>query len=373
MTDRFRMLRGALRARGGRALGGIAGVAMGALLVLILMAAERSLTSGIRAYAGSRQIDYWVGARGTDNLIRASSVLPAPLAATIRKVPGVARASCIARGFARAHKVGDSERGVTLLVIGYDQATRLGSAQTVRAGRLASADDEVALDAAAAYHLRARVGDLLELGERRFRMTAITEHTNLMATQLAFLTLEGTVRLAGNGSPCSFIAVQAAERATGLAVDLARLSPDIEVQARDDFEAHSVSEVMTGFRPFAALLGVIGIATASLLLALLVHGMIERSRRELSVLLALGATFSSLVTALLAELWMLVLLGVGLASALTSLLSLCLQHWLPSIELDLALCDVARAACLLVVSCSLAIVPSLLDLSRFDPMEAFRA
>jgi hypothetical protein len=373
MRDRFRMLRGALRARGGRALGAVAGVATGALLVLILMAAERSLTSGIRAYAGSHQIDYWVAARGTDNLIRTSSLLPAPLADEIRALPGVARASCIARGFAKAHKIGDSERGVTLLVMGYDQATRLGGAPAVSDGSLGSTDDEVAVDAAAAYHLRARVGDVLELGERHFRLTAITEHTNLMATQLAFLTLEGTARLVGSGSPCSFVAVKATERATGLEARLARLSPDIEVHARDDFEANSVSEVMTGFRPFAALLGAIGITTASLLLALLVHGLIERSRRELSVLLALGAPLASLVIALLAELWLLVLLGVGLAGALIVLLRLALQHWLPSIELDLAACDVIRTAGLLAVSCSVAIVPSLLGLLRVDPMEAFRA
>jgi hypothetical protein len=372
MTDRFRVLRGALRARGGRALGAVAGVAMGALLVLILMAVERSLTSGIRAYAGSHQIDYWVGARGTDNLIRTSSLLPAPLAATIRALPGVAQASCIARGFAKARKVGDNERSVTLLVMGYDRATRLGSAPAVRAGSLAGGADEVALDAAAAYHLRAHVGDLLELGERRFHLTAITEHTNLMATQLAFLTLEGTARLAGN-SPCSFVAVKATERAAGLGARLAGLSPGIEVHARDEFEANSVGEVMTGFRPFAALLGVIGIATASLLLGLLVHGLIERSRRELSVLLALGASLASLVTALLAELWLLVLLGVGFAGALALLLRSALQHWLPSIELDLMTYDIIRTASLLTVSCSLAIVPSLLGLLRLDPMEAFRA
>jgi putative ABC transport system permease protein len=373
MTDRFRMLRGALCSRDGRALGAIAGVAMAALLVLLLMAVERSLTSGIRAYAGSRQIDYWVGARGTDNLIRTSSLLPAPLALTIRGLAGVAQASCIARGFAKAHTLGDSERGVTLLVMGYDPATRLGSAPAVGTGRLASADDEVAVDAAAAHRLRARVGDALELGARRFRITAITEHTNLMATQLAFLTLAGSARLAGSGSPCSFVAVKAMERATGLEARLARLSPDIEVHARDDFAANSVSEVMTGFRPFAALLGVIGIATASLLLALLVHGLIERSRRELSVLLALGATLASLVTALLAELWLLILLGVGLAGVLALLLRVALQHWLPCIELDLATCDVVRTAGLFALSCSLAIVPSLLRLLRLDPMEAFRA
>lgn len=373
MSDRFRMLRGALGARGTRALGAVAGVAMGALLVLILMAVERSLTSGIRAYAGSQQIDYWVGARGTDNLIRTSSLLPAPLAATIRALPGVAQASCIARGFAKAHKIGHRDRAVTLLVMGYDPATRMGSAPAVHVGSLTTADDELALDAAAAYRLEASVGDQLELGERRFRLTAITEHTNLMATQLAFLTLAGAARLTGSGSPCSFIAVKAEPSAIGLRASLARLSPDIEVHARDDFEAHCVTEVMTGFRPFAALLAVIGIAVASLLLALLVHGLIERSRRELSVLLALGATVASLFTALLAEVWLLVAWGVVLAGALIVLLRLALRHWLPSLELDLALGDLARTAAILSLSCSLAIVPSLLGLLRLDAMDAFRA
>lgn len=364
------LLRRGLGVRGGRAAAATAGVAAGALLVLILFGIERSLTSGVRNYAGTERIDYWVGARGTDNLIRASSQLPVALAARIRELPDVAQASCVARGFVKAHRGGAA---TTLLVLGYDRASLLGAPQVIAQGALAHSEAEVALDTAAAFRLHAHVGDPLDLGGQSFRLSAITEHTNLIATQLAFVTLDGAARIAGRGSSCAFVAVKAKPGAPDLTARLEQLSPDLEAHARADFRASNVAEVMTGFHPIASLLSVMGIASASLLLALLVHGLLERSRRELAVLLALGVRLSALVAAILLELELLVVLGVLTAAALALGLRVFLAYYLPSIDLDLAASDLLHTLLLLALCCSLSIVPSLVGLLRLDPMEAFRS
>ena len=70
----LRLIGRALRGRRARTALTVGGVAATTLLVLVLVAAHRSLARGVHAYAGQPGIDLWVAPAGTDNLIRSSGL-----------------------------------------------------------------------------------------------------------------------------------------------------------------------------------------------------------------------------------------------------------------------------------------------------------
>jgi hypothetical protein len=147
------------------------GVALCALLTLVLFSAERSLAVAVRTYPGGAGADLWVAPYGTDNLIRSTGLLPWELSEDALDVPGVAAADPILRAFVTAEPPGGG-RKATLLAIGYRLPDGLGGPPPLREGRLPQRWDEVVLDRAAADRLNVRIGSPLGSAGSRSRSPA---------------------------------------------------------------------------------------------------------------------------------------------------------------------------------------------------------
>lgn len=362
-----------LRGRPVRALVTALGVALCALLTLVLFAAQRSLASAVRTWPGGSGADLWVAPRGTDNLIRSTGVLPDTLAARARELPGVASADPVLRAFL-TFESSSGERRATLLAIGWRLPDGAGGPPPLRAGRLPLRPEEIVLDRAAARRLGVDVGGSLRVNRTALRVTGLTAGTNLLATQLAFGDVRAAVAAAGLQGRASFIAIRAKP-----GVDLQRLSrgllqlPGVDVLSRDAFVAANLREVSAGLRPLLALLVGLGLAVAAVLVALLAQALVEERREDVAVLLALGARPLAIGRALLGAVGRLVITGAAAGGGLAALLAIALDHWAPSVDLSPRLDDAALTLLLFVAAGALGAVLPLLRLRSVDPLEAFRS
>src|SRR5258705_7602824 len=89
----------ALRGRHVRTALAIVGIGVIAQLVLVLFAVYRAPVASVRGYVGKGDVDLWMAPVGTDNLMRASGVLPVGVLDEVRKVSGVASADALLRIF----------------------------------------------------------------------------------------------------------------------------------------------------------------------------------------------------------------------------------------------------------------------------------
>jgi hypothetical protein len=373
-----RVLHGALRGRRVRSLLTGIGVATAAMLVLVLVATYRSLASGVLAYVGQPAVDLWVAPVGTDNLIRSSALIEREAVARLAEVPGVAQAHAVLRGFVTVEPV--HPRGalpvprLTLLAVGYRAPRGLGGPPVVAAGRAPEIGRQVALDRAAAYRLGVRVNDTVQVGTLRLRVVGLTRGTNLIATQFLFLPL-GTARRAQRLSgSASFVAVHVTEGA-----DPARVARAIEARdttlavfSRAEFIANNLREAMTGVVPVIGMLAVLGVAVASVLVVLLIHGLVEERRGEIAVCFALGSGLSQVGEALMVRALVLVTAGAIGGTALAYLLQQVLDRVLPTVELVFGRWDHLVVLAVFCAAGVLAAAVPVLRLGRVDPLEAFR-
>ena len=188
-----RLIAKGLRARPMRFALCVGGIAVSTLLVLVLFASYRSVAASIRRYTGQRGLDIWVGAKGTDNLIRSSGVFDVTTLEEVRRVPGVARVDPILRAFVTAEAKG---RRFTLLGVSFRAPNGLGGPPLLERGRTPAASGEVALDQSAAHRLRINIGDMLAVNGVSMKVVGITSGTNLLATQFVF----GKIDLDGPGA-----------------------------------------------------------------------------------------------------------------------------------------------------------------------------
>jgi putative ABC transport system permease protein len=369
-----------------RALVAVAGIAVSTLLVLVLMAAYRSLTHGVRAYAGSTRVDLWVAPLGTDNLIRSSALLPRSIVDSIATLPGVREAGPLVRGFvsvrssfsARVHATEPTGQGprnaINLLGLGYLAPQGPGGPPLILSGRPPDGPGEVMLDRAAAHRLRVSEGDTVIVNSLPFELVGLSAGTNLLATQFAFFDEQALEVTSGLLGQCSFVAVglDSGQDADRLARQIVLRFPGIAAYTRDEFVENNIREVAAGFRPMQLLVSGMGVLAAAVLVALLVHGGVEDRRQDLAVLLAMGASVRSIAFGLVVHATLLVIIGGIVGGGVMLLFNDALLSWLPTLELAPRFLDLALALPLFTLVSGLAASVPLARLRRIDPITAFR-
>lgn len=371
-----RLVAKALRNWPARAWLAVGGVATSSLLVIALVAALRGASHSVVAYVSQDGADLWITPPGADHFLRLSGVLPAVLADSVRSLPGVAAADVILRAFVA---VSSRRRGarfrLTLYGIGYRAPEGLGGPPAFAAGRAPSKLREVALDRAAARRLGVGLDDTVFVNGRGARVVGLTTGTNLLVTQFIFADATAIAALSGFAGRASFIIVRLAPGAHSdtVAAQIGARFPDVGVFDRATFVANSQREAGAGYVPVLAFVDILGVGAAAVLVALLIHTLVESRRAELAVLLALGATPGMLAGGLIREATRLVVTGGVLGAGLARLLAVVLDRVYPVIPLRVDWGDTLWVLALFIACGTLASAIPVARLGRVDPLEAFRA
>jgi ABC-type antimicrobial peptide transport system permease subunit len=365
----------ALRSRRVRFWLATAGIATSTLLVLVLVAAYRSVRASVTGYAGQPGIDLWVAPVGTDNLIRSSSLFSSRLADSVGALPSVGAAAPVVRAFLTVRGGrGDDRRRLTLLGIGYPAPNGLGGPPRFAGGRAPHGLHEVALDRAAAHILRVGIRDTVWVNGRAAVVSGLTAQTNLLATQFVFGDIGAAGPASGIAGKASFLAVRLTPGANADAVarTIMEQFPDVVAFSRAAFVANNLREVSAGFLPLLALLGILGVSAATVLVTVLLYSLVEDRRAEMAVLLALGAEATLVGRGVVRQAAKLVTLGGLLGVALAVGLGWSLDRVLPTVPLTFAASDVAEVLVVFIVFGIGAAVVPVVRLHRIDPLEAFR-
>lgn len=343
--------------------------------MISLVATLRGAANTVVAYVGQDGADLWITPPGADHFLRLSGVIPAALVDSVRALPGVARADFILRAFVAvsARRRGEHFR-LTLYGVGYHAPDGLGGPPAFETGRPPHTRWEVALDRAAARRLGVGLNDTVFVNGRAARVVGVTAGTNLLTTQFIFADAAAIETLSGFAGRASFIIVRLATGAHSdtVASRIRGRFPDVDVFDRATFVANSQRETGVGYTPILAFVDMLGVGAAAVLVALLIHALVEGRRTELAVLLALGAAPGTLSRAMIREATRLIVVGSMLGAALARLLALVLDRVFPVIPLHFDVRDTLWALVLFIVCGMLASAIPVARLGRVDPLEAFR-
>jgi putative ABC transport system permease protein len=373
----------ALRGRFIRTSLTIGGIAATSMLVVILLATHRSLTTGVETYAGQPGVDLWVAPKGTDNLIRATGFLPVIRDTTEAIELGVTTFNHIMRAFVSVSLPGGSQTGkdaatagrLTLLAIGYEIPNGLGGPPRVVAGRAPSTFDEVTLDRGAAHRLGVEPGDSILVNEWKVQLVGITRGTNLLATQFMFTGIENLWDYNARWDQASFILVRLEPGADPEVVvrEVEERFPEVHVYTRQQFLSNNLREVAAGMLPILGLVAILGVGVSSVLVVLLIQGLVEDRREDIAVMLAMGNSAFNTGLSLIVRASVLVFSGCLAGSLLAIALARVLDRAAPHIEFTFAAGHFAIVFIIFMAAGLFATLIPLLRLRNVDPLEVFRA
>lgn len=356
-----------LRARRGRSLAGLAGIAVALLLILALNAIFAGMQQRLTAYIERSGADVIIAQRGVDTMHMTESALPESAVAAVRAVPEVATArpilyvpTLIERGEGRA----------LVYLIGGDDG---GAPIAVTRGRRPR-NGEVLLDAVAADKLRVQPGGTVRVLGRDVRVSGEVEGLSTITNSVAFMPRRDLARLLGLDGVVSYIFVggRPGVALDNLTASIATAAPGATVSTREAFvrsERRVVGDMSTDIIRGMTLVGfIVGVAVAGLV----AYSSTRAQLRDYAVLRALGLRTRRALVLVVGQVGALVLGGFVAALGLALLLSATSSRFASTLTVFLRPGDVAKA---FVVAGFVAVAAATLPIIRVvrvDPASVFR-
>lgn len=349
----------------------VAVLAVGAAvaLVLLLSGLRRGIGEQVTVYL-DHQPPILVGQAGARDFLSQTSVLPANVATSIARVPGVADASPISEGYAMLSLHG---RRVLTLLIGYDPGRR-GGPWRLAAGREPRWLGEIVLDRVVAAEHQLSVGSRINYGGRALRVVGLSGGTSGFMTPLEFTTRATANELTARPDTATFVLVTPQQ-----GVDQQQLTrainttiPGVSALLGATLASRDRDLVVSAFSgPLLAMVAIAAIV-AVMVIALTVYTSTRDRSREYATLKAIGLRRRALARLVAAEAGTLSLAGTALGGMLAVAVSRAVAEWAPKYLIALRATDVlAMGAAALIFAIGAGSVP-LRYLARLDPAEAFR-
>ncbi|HEY0905029.1 MAG TPA: FtsX-like permease family protein [Marmoricola sp.] len=346
---------------------------------------------------------------GTDVVVKSEAAYDADIAVTggqvkpmdeavvaqVARVPGVEVAEGGVFGFALIlDKDGDPVQpgGAPTLGTSLVEDSRLAGEVTLRAGRMPSGGDEVAVDARTAQKVGYRLGDRVDIvlqdGRQTFTLVAIIgfgETDSILGATMAGFDLPTAQDVLGKEGVVDQVDVLAGQGVTARELRdrvADALPPGVEALTGEQVAADGTAAVRDSMGVFTTVLLVfagISVVVGSFVIWNTFSVLVAQRRREVALLRAVGATRRQVLTGVLLEAALVglvagvvgLLLGVGLAAGIRSLLTLVgveLPTTSPALEPRTV---VAALAVGLMVTMVAAVAPAW-SATRVAPMEALR-
>ncbi|MBE0475708.1 MAG: ABC transporter permease [Coriobacteriia bacterium] len=348
----------------------IGGIALAALLVLVLDGVFEGSQRQVTAYIDNSDFDVAVSQRGVKNLHMTTSFFPAERLEEIRDVEGVADLSPIL--YTTSFLISEDDRSLVYL-IGY-RPGEPGGPWVEGAGDVPPRPGEVVVDERIAERLGVGIGDEVVLGGRRVPVGGLTRDTVNIVNAIAFVRFEDFERMQGVRGVASYGLVRTEEGASADEVgERIRETVDgVTVQTREEFAESERRIVGDMSVDIMRIMNVFGFLIGLAVVGLTVYSSTLSKLREFGLLKAVGAPAGRLFRVVFGQAAISLTAGLALALALAALVAVALPLAGSNLSVVIAPVSVLRVAASAAVIGLLASAVPIARIVGLDPADVFR-
>ncbi|MBI2169640.1 MAG: ABC transporter permease [Actinobacteria bacterium] len=347
----------------------VLGIAVSALLVLVLDGIFAGSMRQVTSYIRSSPADVWVSQRSVRTLHMSNSALPPETLDAVRGVQGVAWAEPLYYT-TNVVEASDGTRRLTY-VFGYEpEPGRVGPVEITR-GR-GPRSGEVVIDDVTADELALGVGDRVSVMGRNLRISGVSARNTNIINTIVFIPARDF--RAAHGEAVSYVLAGSEEGAAAdqLAKRIAAAVPDTTVQTRSEFTSQERRIVRDMSTDIIRIMTVVALLIGLAVVGLSLLALTLAKQREYGVVRALGAGPGRLAAGVIAQAGWSVVVGFALAVVLALAVGQGLARFTPNVRVAYELPAIARTFVrLLLIGMTGALVP-LRRVLRIDPASAFR-
>lgn len=351
----------------------VAGVAFAVVLVVTLRGLYWGVIAEATRYVRTTGADLWVAQAGSPgDFLQSRSILPVNDEAAIAKVAGVAEvAPLLSRpvGF----KLGGRDADMFLLGVhpsglGWPEALRADPSKIPKPG-------EVVVDRVFAKNFGVEVGDVLPIGLKGLRVSAIVGGGNAFAYQFAWANETDVAAIAGAQGFTSYFLVRTSPGAPAASVgrSVVRDVPGTLVFAGTELADRNADNLRQGFLPILWVLVLVAFVVGTAIIGLIIYTATVEKTREYGVLKAIGVSNRRLYVIVLQQSLLAAMGGLVFGCVLSLLLGPAVERIVPVFVTQIRVGDIVFASVgALLMAVAASFVPAR-RMARLDPAEVFRA
>ncbi len=265
-----------------------AGIALCVVLMLFLSGIYKGVSDGSVEYIRASDVDIWVLQRHTNNIMRSTSLLRSKYWTQLEDMEGIASVSPVIFVLGAVELPNGPQ---SLYLTGFDPETGKGGPPEIITGRNVKADNEIVLDQAFACKNDVQVGDSLILKNDTLTVVGLSNRTNMIVIQYAFVTLTETHRILGFSGivSCFLVKLEPGVEHKKIVGKIGREVPDAVAFDRDTFLLNNIREMESGILPLLFLIALLGSVVLTAILSLILSINVLERRKDFAVMKALGA------------------------------------------------------------------------------------
>lgn len=349
----------------------VGGVAVAILLMLMLLGVYKGTIDISSAYVVHTDADLWVAQGGTRDMSHTYSIIPASLADEFARIEDVAAVYPLVT---RTMTVTINGRENSIKVMGYQPGTGVGGPWKIAEGRGEPGPGEVVIDRVTMKTNGLRLGDTIDIEDRLYRITGVSQDTNVLIFQYAFVDIEETRSFLG-GDRVNFLMVKAADASRIMQVreEIASRHPELVVFTRDEFAVNNAAVIREGFLPILAVIVVISFIIGVAIVGLVVYSATLEKYREYGILKAVGASSLRLYGIVFEQSVLSSLIGYAAGAVLAFGVAYIVSQLVAQIYIAFAWTHFASALAAAVVMSVLASWIPIRKVNSIDPMIVFKA
>lgn len=267
----------------------IMGTGITIMLMLFLFNIYEGVQKGAISYISNSPANIWICQKNCNNLLRSSSFVDTSVGIRLKGIEGINKVSSILRFMTTASING---KNISLVVYGIDTSSDLAIPTTIAEGSASLKHREIILDMAFATKYKLSVADSILLNNYYYKVTGISDETNAIVAQFAFINIEDASDLLGIRNVVSFYLIQKeTNQDTYYLVDSVKRSfPNLEVYSREEFIQNNLEELGKGLLPVLWTIAVFSIIVGISVITLMMYSSVLEKKEDYALLKALGAS-----------------------------------------------------------------------------------
>jgi ABC-type antimicrobial peptide transport system permease subunit len=347
----------------------VAGISLCIVLMLFLLAAYYGVADGSVDYIRKNRSDLWVLSSNAWNILRGSSILFTSDTFDIQQIQGVKSVSSVLFILAGIRK---DDQQATVYLTGFDPEADLGGPPQIYEGRSVEDDKEIVLDKDFASKFNLSLGESVTVRDTELEIVGLSDGTNALVIQYAFVTLNRAQRLIGypGMATCFLVRAETGADLGGISEEIKLKLDGVDVYDHETFLKNNIKELQTGFLPFIFTVAALGVVVLTAILSLLLSVNILEKRKDFAVFKTLGSPKGFVSGMVISQ-----SVIISLAGCLTAIvLYFPLVNFIEKVTPELSTkTSLKQMICVVAVVLIMSVVSSLISMQRLRRIYALEA
>lgn len=351
----------------GRLLITFGGVAFAVTLILVLLGLYLGWQTQITRFLGNVDTELWVGQAGSKDMTHTFSILPTTIQDQLEKIDGVNSA----RPFvARQVSFEIDAKEAHLFAVGDDGSGAVKPYKLV-SGTQELNPGEIIVDETFANDKKLKIGDVLDINTRDFKIVGISAGGNVLVYTYAVMRLDDLQKILDFQGLTNYFLVKSND--PSLTAQNIRDELGLTVMEQKQFLDNNAAIVRDSFLPIVGVLLIIAVAIGVAVIGLTIFTATIEKSREYGVLRAIGYTAAGLYGVALIQALVSGVIGFAIGYFLNIAVVELARSFVSSFVHELTGNQIALVFGATIVMSILASFIPLRRLSTIDPAKVFKA